>query len=404
MRLRPSSLALALLLTLNTSPAFAVVAAGGMNNSDDNSKGDHRPAGAAPAPAPGAPAAADEAAPPPPPARTVAPPPPAIKPVVPAGPAVATVDGVAIPKAEYDRVFAMLKRRYQARYGIDFTSERGKAVEADIKNGLIDHLVEKQYVLNEGNRRGITASPTEVDAKLDELKKQAGSEDEFNSTLNGTGMTVADLKREIADGLIVHAVADALTAGITVSDDDAKAYYAAHGTDFDKPEEVRVRHILVKDKATAEKLLAQLKGGADFAELAKANSEDPGSKGDGGDLGFFSKGRMVPEFEEAAFKLKPGELSGVVQTQFGFHILQGVDYHPAHHLTFDEAKPQIVDTLSEGRKESTLSTWLEQQKKQVKVTYAPGYAPGAAAKPAPKPAPKASPKAKPQAKPKANHK
>lgn len=405
MRLRPFPLALAVLLTMNASPAFAVVAAGGMNNSDDANK-QRRPGAAAPAPAP---PAADEAAPAPAPAPAAPPrtsmpvtaPAPAAQP---AGPSVATVDGVGIPKAEYDRVFAMIKRRYQARYGIDFTSTRGKEVEADIKNSLIDHLVEKQYVLNEGTRRGIQVTPEQVDAKLADLKKEAGSEEEFNNSLGATGMTLADLRKEIQDGLVVHAVADALTAGIQVSDDDAKAYYGAHATEFDKPEEVRVRHILVKDKATAEKLLGQLKGGADFAELAKANSEDPGSKADGGDLGFFTKGKMVPEFENAAFALKPGEISGIVQTQFGFHILQGVDRHPARHVPYEEAKPQIVDTLSQGRKESTLSTWLEQQKKQAKVTYAPGYAPAKAAEPTRKPSPKPSTKPQPKPKPQGKHK
>jgi foldase protein PrsA len=395
MRHRSSPLAFALLLVLNASPAFAVVAAGGLNNSDDQpAKTRSAPAPAAPAPGAPAPAPVEdlEAAPAPAPMeRSAGTPAPMPKP---AGQAVATVNGVGIPKAEYDRVYAMIKRRYQGRFGIDFNSPRGKEMEDELKLNLINHLVEKQLVLNEGLRRGLQVAPDQVDAKLSELKKESGSDEEFQNNLKANGMTLADLRREVEDGLLVRQVADALTSDIKVTDEEAKAYYDSHSEEFDKPEEVRVRHILVKDKATAEKLLADLKGGADFATLAKANSEDPGSKNDGGDLGFFSRGRMVPEFEDVAFKLKPGELSGIVQTQFGFHILQGVEHHDARHVPFDEAKPKIAETLSEGRKDKVLSKWLEDQKKAAKITYAPGYAP--TPKPTPKPSPKPTPKPKPR--------
>jgi parvulin-like peptidyl-prolyl isomerase len=196
----------------------------------------------------------------------------------------------------------------------------------------------------------------------------------------------------VHDGLVIQAVAGAITAGVAVTDEEAEAYYNGHLTEYDRPEEVRVRHILVKDKAKAEELLAQLKGGANFEGLAKQHSEDPGSGAEGGDLGFFGKGRMVPEFEEAAFKLKPGELSGLVQTQFGYHILQGVEHRDARRVPLAEAKDEIKTKLGEERKDAALTAWLAEQKKAAKVTYAPGFDPKA---PAPSPKPKATPKAKP---------
>jgi parvulin-like peptidyl-prolyl isomerase len=101
---------------------------------------------------------------------------------------------------------------------------------------------------------------------------------------------------------------------------------------------------------------------------------------------------MVPEFEEAAFKLKPGELSGLVQTQFGYHILQGVEHRDARRVPLAEAKDEIKTKLGEERKDAALTAWLAEQKKAAKVTYAPGFDPKA---PAPSPKPKATPKAKP---------
>ncbi len=123
---------------------------------------------------------------------------------------------------------------------------------------------------------------------------------------------------------------------------------------YSTPEQVRASHILLKTegkkedevKAKAEALLKTVKAGGDFAELAKKNSEDEGSAKNGGDVDFFARGRMAPEFEEAAFKLQPGEISDLVKTQYGFHIIKVTDKKAATVRTLDEVRPQIVDQLT----------------------------------------------------------
>jgi len=143
---------------------------------------------------------------------------------------------------------------------------------------------------------------------------------------------------------------------IQVSDAQVEAFYNAHKDDYRTPERVHPRHILLsiankpkdevpKIQAQAEALLKQLKGGADFAELAKKNSQDPGSAQKGGDLGWVSRGQMVKPFEEAVFTLKPNEISNVVTTEYGFHIIQVLERQPAHLQTLDEVKPAIIATL-----------------------------------------------------------
>ena len=127
----------------------------------------------------------------------------------------------------------------------------------------------------------------------------------------------------------------------------ARNIYNAQPERFAEPEQVQVRHILISGsdvaaRAKAELLLKELKAGGDFAELAKKNSADPGSAAKGGDVGFFTKGRMVPEFEQTAFALKDGELSDVVQTQFGFHILQRMAYKPAGTTPYLEVRETLI--------------------------------------------------------------
>src|SRR5258705_10927812 len=151
---------------------------------------------------------------------------------------------------------------------------------------------------------------------------------------------------------------DQQRARITVSPQDAEAYYNANIQQFQTPAQVRASHILLKtegkDEAAvrkqAEDILRQVKApGADFAALAKKYSEDDGSKATGGDLDYFSKGRMVPEFESAAFSMQPGQISDLVKSQFGFHIIKVVDKKPASSRTLDEARAQILDTISSQR-------------------------------------------------------
>ena len=144
--------------------------------------------------------------------------------------------------------------------------------------------------------------------------------------------------------------------------DVQRAYNAAIGQ-YSTPEQIRASHILLntggKDEAAvrkqAEDLLAQIKGGADFAELAKKVSEDVGSKVNGGDLDYFGRGRMVPEFETAAFAMEPGQVSDLVKTQYGFHIIKVVDKKPAVTRTLDEVRPQIEDQLKWERTDQQIT-------------------------------------------------
>jgi len=179
-------------------------------------------------------------------------------------------------------------------------------------------------------------SDKEVDAELKKVKEELG--DNYKQTLESEGLTEKQLKEMLYSNLLQ---AKALTDGIKVNDKDVKAKYDRMKT------EVKARHILIKDKATAEKVKKELDNGGDFAKLAKKYSEDPGSKEQGGELGYFSSGKMDAAFEEAAFKLKKGEVSGLVQSNYGYHIIQVEDKRDKKDTpSYDELKDSIRRELA----------------------------------------------------------
>jgi peptidyl-prolyl cis-trans isomerase C len=186
---------------------------------------------------------------------------------------------------------------------------------------------------------------------------------------------------------------------VNVTEEDARQYYMENPQQFEIPEQVRASHILIKPvtsdpnvkpavveaaaKTKAEELLKQIKDGADFAELAKANSSCPSSVR-GGDLGFFSRGRMVPAFEEAAFALKVGQVSDVVETNFGFHIIKVTDRKDASTKTFEEVKDNLIAMLTGQRQAKLAEQYIESLKAEANIVYPPGKEPNVSSPDLPK--------------------
>ncbi|MBQ7578365.1 MAG: peptidylprolyl isomerase [Synergistaceae bacterium] len=161
-----------------------------------------------------------------------------------------------------------------------------------------------------------------------------------------------------------------LLKGITVSDDEAQKFYDDNKNSFMQPEKVHARHILISGDADelAAKIIADLKAGASFDVLAKEYSLDPGSKANGGDLGEFPRGVMVPDFEKAAFALKnPGDISEPVKSQFGLHIIKLEAKIPAAPTPFEQVKPRIMQELREKKTQELLKARSEELEKIYKV-------------------------------------
>jgi peptidyl-prolyl cis-trans isomerase C len=170
---------------------------------------------------------------------------------------------------------------------------------------------------------------------------------------------------------------------ISIPEDELKSYYDKHKEEFKTPEMVKASHILIKvnpsasaeekkkAKEKAEDILKKIKSGQDFAKLASEFSDDPGSKTKGGDLGFFAKGRMIKPFEDAAFSLKPGEISGVVETQFGYHIIKVEEKKDAGVEGFDTAKEKIRQKLLQDRIKTKVTEFIDSAMKDAKAEIHP---------------------------------
>jgi len=157
-----------------------------------------------------------------------------------------------------------------------------------------------------------------------------------------------------------------LEAEIKLTDDELKKVYEQYKDKFKTGEQIRASHILVKDEKTAQDVEAQLKKGASFADLAKKYSTDS-TAAKGGDLGWFDRGKMVPEFDKAAFALKDGETSGIVKSNFGYHIIKVIGRRPAGYAPFDEVKEQIKAAILPSKQQEVFQKVKTDLKKDAKI-------------------------------------
>jgi foldase protein PrsA len=250
--------------------------------------------------------------------------------------------------------------------GTNITKEQlyDKLIEAGGENTL-QAMITTELVDQEAKKANITVTDEDINTELEDLKAQFGGEAAFNAALAQSSMTVDDLKLQMPLQVKLRKI---LEPQVTITDAEIKDFYDQNKATFSNEEEVRASHILVETKEEADAILKQLKDGADFAELAKEKSSDTGSKNNGGDLDFFKRGDMVPEFSDAAFKLKVGETSGAVKSDYGYHIIKVTDHKDAKNYTLEEKKDDIRKTLV-SQKISTLSpTWLSETTENAKIT------------------------------------
>jgi peptidyl-prolyl cis-trans isomerase C len=254
---------------------------------------------------------------------------------------------------------------------------------------IMPQLVGIEIAKAYAKEHNITVSDEEVDKEIAKIKEQVGdqarssgqdmsNEEAYKQALKQNNITEDQLRDDIRENLPVQKVQQKVAGDAEPSDQEIQKYYEKNkAAQFTTPEQVCVRHILFnKDqKQKAEDVKKQLENGGDFAKLAKEDSQDPGSAAKGGDLGCLGKGETVPDFEEAAFGAKQGEIVGPVKTQFGYHILEVTDAKPKQIRPLSEVESQIRSQLSTEKQSEAFSKWLEDQKKQRNVEYLKGYAP-----------------------------
>lgn len=244
------------------------------------------------------------------------------------------VNGQPIPLTEYESQAAVAQGYYLQQPGIDAESEAGKVALAQLRHQVLDWMIDQVLIEQAATRQGIAIPYDQVEAEIEEMRGE--DEARFNQWLGANGLTLEEFRRRLRAEMMGAALSERVAGSIPTS-----------------VEQVRVRHILLSTEDEVNNVLAQIQAGTDFATLAKTTSLDQSNAQQGGDLGFFPRGLMAPEFEEAAFSLAPGETSGVVKTQFGYHIIQVIEKDPNR-----EVPPEILPAL----RQQAFQRWLESER------------------------------------------
>jgi len=287
---------------------------------------------------------------------------------------VAIVNGIAIVQLDLDRgMEGVIQRR--ARTGAPMDEAQMKAIQMDVLNNLIN----RELLNQESKKQKIAVTDEQVNDRLSKIKQRFKGDAEYKEMLTKMKLTEGQIKTQLKEDLAIQALIDKqIVEKINVSEQDAQAYYDTHPEAFKQPELLRASHILVtvdpkadpakKEEARKkiESVQEKLKAGGDFAALAKELSDCP-SKEKGGDLGYFAKGQMVKPFEDAALALKPGETSGIVETQFGYHIIKLAEIKPEGIVPYAEVKDQLSQGLKSEKVKAELDSYLAGLEKSAKI-------------------------------------
>ncbi|MBI2070284.1 MAG: peptidyl-prolyl cis-trans isomerase [Elusimicrobia bacterium] len=231
-------------------------------------------------------------------------------------------------------------------------------------NNIAQQLVDSELLRQEAQALKIKANSKEINARIAKLKEQVGPN--FEAQLKNSGTTMEALRSQIADSLMVEGLLKKVK-GLDVTEKEIKDAYETNRDRLGTPERIRLRHILVANRQTADDTMIALKAGADFGKLAQARSMDQATGQKNGELGLFSPGMLTPEIEKAVFGLKPGEISEVVQTQMGFHILQVTEKLPAKPAQFKDIKENLRGALLQQKISQVLPAYLEELRAKAKV-------------------------------------
>jgi len=273
------------------------------------------------------------------------------------------VNGQEIPQSAIDHELGRLLRFYAQH----IPEEQLRSQMDALKGRAKDQAIGAALLFAEAHRQNIEVGDAELADRMNQIAAQAGGKETFLSMLAKQGIPEKDFEEQVRRGRRVDKLVEQVTAGIPdPTEADIRAHYDAHKDEYTKSEQAQAQHILVSpanDSADAKleaigkinQVKEKLKGGADFGEMAAAYSACPSGKQAGGSLGWFGRGAMVPEFDKAVFAMKDGEVSDIVETQFGFHLIKKTGHQAAETPSFEEAKESIRDFLRHSKRGEALA-------------------------------------------------
>lgn len=301
---------------------------------------------------------------------------------------VAIVNGESILKSDLDR---NMKMAIAANPNLN--PSLNKQAYLKMQNEILDYLINQELMYQEGKKSNLVATEVEIEEKVTDVKKNFPDQETFEQVLKQQDLTEKRLRELIARVITMQKVIEAKIKPLAkpVTDKDVADFYESHKEGFKETEKVKARHILIKvdsnaneqEKAEAKKKIESVlneinKDGSNFADMAKKYSQCPTSI-QGGDLGYFHHGQMVKPFEDAAFALQPGQISEIVETEFGYHIIFVEDKKPERQLELEEVSEQIKEALTDEQLDIALANWIKpaREKASIKILLENGNTPKA---------------------------
>lgn len=287
----------------------------------------------------------------------------------------AIVNGVVIQEEEVNRGLHYQQQRLLATTGMAIRPE----MMPEARKMILEELIDRELLYQQSRKKGVTIEDAQVNEELEQLKKQYPNEQAFKEGLAENQLTEAAVKVQIKTTMTVRKfVEKEFGANMDIPESEAKAFYEGNPQYFRSPETVRLSQILIKvdpksdpsrkgeARKTLEDLQKRIQKGEEFSILAKDFSQDA-SAAQGGDLGTIPRGKMPKAFDDAAFALKPGEVSNIVETELGFHLIKVHDKKPEKIVPFKDVEEKIRQHLSNQKLRERVNEFLNEVKKTAKI-------------------------------------
>lgn len=280
---------------------------------------------------------------------------------------VAKVNGDKISVEEFSKDFNIIRQNYEAQYGPEFLDQEGPDGETMgevLKENVLDKLIVEEIIMQKAEEEKFIATDEEVNEEVKGFKEMVGGKEGFDSFLEANDMDEEYFKSGIKKELTVEKYREKFIEGLKLEDKDLKEHYEANKNQY---ETIKASHILVEKEEEAQEILKELEGGAEFAKLTEKSIEPDAAEREG-DLGYFGRGQMVPEFEEAAFKLKVDEISAPVKSEHGYHIIKVTDKKDSFDQVKEEVKADLenekfAENLEKLKEDAKIKTYMKNVEK-----------------------------------------